>query len=102
MMLEAVGNAFTYRWPGGEVHLTPGQAVVLPEDRARRLLAKAGGRVRRVELPVPVVGRIQWRSPLFGDCQGTVVFGPESDWYCVRTHSVSGSLALVHESWIVR
>jgi hypothetical protein len=46
MLLEAVEKPIIYRWPGGEVRLEPGKPVPLPEDRARRLLAKAPGKVR--------------------------------------------------------
>ena len=44
--LECMGPAFTYRWPGGEVRFEPGIPVDLPDDRARRVLSKAPGRVR--------------------------------------------------------
>ena len=38
-----------YRWPEGEVILAPGQPVNLPEDRARKFLVKAAGKVRLAE-----------------------------------------------------
>ncbi|BFU93432.1 MAG: hypothetical protein NTNFB02_01540 [Nitrospira sp.] len=55
MKVEAVGTPFIYRWPGGEVRLEPGQPVDLPPDRAAKLLARAGGRVRLVNVPDPIV-----------------------------------------------
>lgn len=60
MMLEVVGDSFTYRWPGGEVHLEPGKPVDLPDDRAQRLLAKAPGRVRVVPGPIQPNDHITW------------------------------------------
>lgn len=48
MKLEAIGKAFTYRWPGGEVHLEQGKPIDLPDARAQRLLSKAPGKVRTV------------------------------------------------------
>lgn len=46
MRVEGVGPAFTYRWPGGEVRLEPGKPIDLPDERARRLIEKAPGKVR--------------------------------------------------------
>lgn len=48
MLVEAIGKPITYRWPEGEVRLEPGKPVELPNDRARRLLDKAPGKVRVV------------------------------------------------------
>ena len=47
MQIEAVGKTLTYRWPHGEVRLEPGKPVELPDDRARKILQKAPGKVRR-------------------------------------------------------
>ena len=55
MKLEAVGKAFVYQWPGGEIRLEPGKPVDLPPDRAAKLLARAGGRVRLLDSPEPIV-----------------------------------------------
>lgn len=49
MLLECVGQPFTYRWPGGEVHLTQGKPIAMPDERARRLLMKAPGKVRVID-----------------------------------------------------
>jgi hypothetical protein len=46
MTIECIGPSFTYRWPGGEVHLEPGKPVDLPDARAQRLLNKAPDKVR--------------------------------------------------------
>jgi len=77
MTVECVGAPFTYRWPDGEVHLSRGRPVDLPDDRAARLLAKAPGWVRVVE-PMkrragPLAGLVvTWDSPLFGLLSATV------------------------------
>lgn len=60
MIVECVGDAFTYRWPGGEVHLEPGKPIDLPDERARRLLLKAPGKVRMIPRPIQPGDRITW------------------------------------------
>lgn len=61
MIIECIGSPFTYRWPTGEVHLEPGKPVDLPDERARRLLDKAPGKVR-VCLPAIQPGSlVSWR-----------------------------------------
>lgn len=50
MRIEAVGKSFIYRWPDGEVHLQVGVPIDLPDERAKRLLSKAGNRVRLVSI----------------------------------------------------
>ena len=66
MLLEAVDSPIRYRLTDGrEVRLVPGQPIVLPEDRALKLLAKANGRVRMVEAPVLPLWLgclIQWQA----------------------------------------
>ncbi len=108
MILEAL-ELLTYRWPDGEVRLEPGKPVSLPDERARRLLAKAQGKVRPVEtLTKPDPGQVSpdvwvaWHSPLFGECTAQVAMAPENGWFVVRCHSVTGDLALIHLNWDVR
>lgn len=60
MTIECIGEAFTYRWPGGEIRLEPGKPVALAFDRAKRLLAKAPGKVRVVAQPIGPGDRIRW------------------------------------------
>jgi len=60
MRLEAIGIAFTYKWPGGEVHLEPGKPIDLPDERAQRLLSKAPGKVRIVSATFQAGARIAW------------------------------------------
>ncbi len=52
MIVEAVGESFVYRWPGGEIRLEPGKPIELPDERAQRLLAKVPGKVRVVPPPL--------------------------------------------------
>ena len=61
MLIEAVGEPVTYRWPSGEIQLEPGCPVYLPESRALRLLAKAQGRVRLAE-PANPEWLAEWRA----------------------------------------
>ena len=107
-MLEAL-EPLTYRWPDGEVRLEPGKPVSLPDERARRLLAKAQGKVRAIELAAQAVqgqflpdAWIAWHSPLFGECRGQLAMAPENGWLVVRCHSVTGDLALIRIGWDVR
>ena len=55
MLIEAVKEPVTYRWPTGNIRLEPGCPVNLSEERALKLLAKAKGKVR-------VVGPVNWLS----------------------------------------
>ena len=82
MIVEAL-EPLTYRWPDGEVRLEPGKPVSIPDERARRLLAKAQGKVRPVEpLSKPDPGQVfpgvwvAWHSPLFGECTAQVAMAP--------------------------
>lgn len=47
-MIEALAP-LRVRFTEGEIRLSPGQPVDFPEDRARKLLVKAAGKVRLVE-----------------------------------------------------
>jgi hypothetical protein len=58
--IECIGPAFTYRWPGGEVHLEPGKPIDLPDERAQRLLSKAPGKVRIVTATFQAGAQITW------------------------------------------
>jgi hypothetical protein len=60
MRLEATGNTFIYRWPGGAVRLEPGKPIDLPDDRAKRLLDKAPARVRVIAPTIQPGDRITW------------------------------------------
>ena len=60
MTIECIGSSFVYTWPGGEVRLEPGKPVDLPDERAKRLLAKAPGRVRVVHRLIKPGDVIRW------------------------------------------
>ena len=49
MLIEATERPFIYQWPGGEIRLEPGRPVSLPDDRARKLLARVGSRAKEVQ-----------------------------------------------------
>jgi hypothetical protein len=60
MKVECIGKGFVYTWPGGRVTLEPGKPVDLPDERATRLLRKAGNRVRLVLSPIQPGDQITW------------------------------------------
>lgn len=77
MKLEATGKPFIYRWPGGEVRLELGKPVDLPQDRAERLLSKAGDRVRVVELESVVIEPAHPHArPVYFERSDGVIYGP--------------------------
>ena len=53
-MLIEVSSPLTVRLPSGEVHLTPGQPMDLPDEQAKRLLKKVPSKVRAVSSPQPM------------------------------------------------
>lgn len=61
MTVECIGAPFTYRWPGGEVHLAPGKPIDLPDARAKRLLDKAGDKVRAITPVIHSGDLIEWQ-----------------------------------------
>jgi hypothetical protein len=87
MLIECIGEPFICRWPGGEVRLAPGQPVEIPDDRARRLLVKAPGRVRAVDAAKePVViedAHPQARSVYWESGTGEIL-GPATPEYLAR------------------
>jgi hypothetical protein len=98
MLLEAVGKAFIYKWPGGEIVLTPGQPVDVEPERARRILAKLGDRVRAVGASQP--GQVvTWDSPLFGTCTGEVL-ATYPDGSALAWHPSTGRLAKIPPEWM--
>jgi hypothetical protein len=73
MRLEAL-TPFTYRWPGGEVHLEPGTPIDLPDERAQRLLNKAPGKVRVCPPTIQPGDRITWQRADGGKQSGVIDF----------------------------
>ncbi len=70
-MIIAPLQPIKIRLPSGEVRaLVPGHPVDLSDEDARKLLARAPTKVRRVPEPGEI---LSWESPLLGDCCGEVV-----------------------------
>lgn len=92
-MLIEVSSPLTVRLPTGEVHLVPGQPVELPDEQAKRLLAKASHKVRACAPTIQAGSRITWTR---GD--GTTQSGVVDD---IHTDADGGSWAFVTigESW---
>ncbi len=103
MLIEAL-IALQVKLPEGELTVESGQSINLPEELAFKLLERAAGKVRVV--PPPVLAdlipgaKIVWESPLFGQCTGEIALSPENGWLVVRSHSVTGNLALVNVDWV--
>ena len=84
--------------------LKPGDRLNLPEDKARKLLRLAGGKVRLIpENPNFQPGMwCEWFSPLFGPCTGQIKEVTVSG-YIVTKHSVLGpeGAVTIPAEWIV-
>jgi len=91
MIIEAL-TSFTYRWPGGEVHLKPGKPIDLPEDRALRLLDKAAGKARLVTPTIAVGSQITWQRA--GKAQQGVV-----DYLHTDADGTMWAFATTGETW---
>lgn len=102
MTLEAVDRPIRYCWPGGEVRLEPGLPVEVPDDRARRLLTKLGGRVRIVQqggaalLPGQIV---TWQSPALGTLSGELL-AIHGDGSMSVFHPLTEAVARIPLSWL--
>ena len=48
MLLEAVDRPIRYTWPKGELRFEPGKPIKVPDTRGKKVLAKCGGKVRKV------------------------------------------------------
>ena len=60
MLIEAVDHPIRYRFPGGEIRLEPGRPVEVEPERATKLLARAGAKVRAITPRVHPGDRITW------------------------------------------
>ncbi len=91
MIIEAIAKPLNYRWPGGEIRLEPGQPVHLPDDRALRLLERAGEKVRRVvpELDPPITAdpASPVTPPIYWESVDGQWHGPVKPEYLGRTGS---------------
>src|SRR5437899_1947853 len=90
MLVEATGKALTYRWPAGEVHLEPGKPVDLPDDRARRLLEKAPGKVRVVERPPVKVSQTPRTERIMAPAGACWACGQARFWVSIQDRLVCG------------
>lgn len=99
MHIEATEKPIRYRLATGEeVILRPGVPVEVPEQAARQLLQKAGGKVRAV-FPLVTIGQtVAWCSPLFGNLQGVALL-IEADSILVQ-HPTIGEPAWIYRGWI--
>jgi hypothetical protein len=60
MLIEAVDHPIRYRFPGGEIRLEPGRPVEVEPERAAKLLARAGAKVRTITPVMHHGDRISW------------------------------------------
>ncbi len=106
MLIEAIGKTICYRWPGGEIVLTPGRPVELPDHRAKRLLERAHGKVRAVDVPLPIESMragdwVEWLSPALPKQQGEVLAVYPDGTFEVF-HPLSETVCRLPTSWITR
>ena len=102
MRIEAL-QAITIRLPGGELRdLRPGEPVTLPTELARKLLAKAPGKVKMVSLGQPclIPGTwIEWDSPLFGRLTGELL-AVCADGQVEVFHPLTETVAKIPQAWL--
>jgi hypothetical protein len=103
MLLEATGGPLSYRWPGGEILFEPGNPVEIPNERAQRVLEKAGKRLRVVlsrqpDVVLCVGNKVTWRSPLFGHLSGEILELLD-DKEIVVFHPLTATLCKIPRSW---
>jgi hypothetical protein len=61
MLIEAVDHPIRYRFPGGEIRLEPGRPVEVEPERATKLLARAGPKVRAITPVIHSGDLIEWQ-----------------------------------------
>lgn len=94
MRLEAIGESFTYRWPGGEVRFEPGIPIDLPDERAQRLLNKAGDKVRVIPSTIQPGSTITWQRADDLTMQTGVV-----DWLHTDDRGLRWAFVTIGDSW---
>lgn len=72
MRIEAL-RPLKIKRPAGDMLMTPGEPVDFPDDEGRRLLERAGGKVREIEDSLQVGMVVEWDSPLFGLLRGVAL-----------------------------
>ena len=101
MLIEAL-KPLLVRLPSGDLHLTPGKPVDLPDKQARKLLTKAQGKVKLVPTRPPRFQPgtwIEWDSPLFGRLRGELL-GVHGDGWLEVFHPLTDKLARIPEAWV--
>lgn len=99
MLVEAVNKTLRVRWPDAvEIRLVPGRPVAVPEDRARKLLQMAGGRVRIVALAPGLW--VTYDSPLFGELTAEVV-GVPGDGTVTIYQPLTGAVVAIPLAWVL-
>jgi hypothetical protein len=71
------------RYEGQERDLLPGSPINLPAYKARRLMQKAGGRIRSWHARDMLGARIRWHNQYLKPCEGQVAFYALEGWYVV-------------------
>ena len=82
MRIEAL-TPLKVKRSAGDMLLTPGEPVDLPDDEGRRLLERAVGKVRAIKDSLQVGMIVEWDSPLFGRLRGVAL---EVTTHTVRVH----------------
>ena len=115
MIIEAIDEPILYRWPWGAVLLEPLKPVNLPEDRARRLIAKIPGKVRLVERSFPQPDErtddarwddlrpgttVEYESPVFGRLSAEIVHVGSSD--VEVFHPLRNRMLRIPKRWLMR
>ena len=94
MLIEALAP-LRIRLPERELSLVPGQPVDLPDKHARRLLEKAGTKVRRIppnpDGPIVVERTLPTARPIYWQDMDGTWHGPVTPEYLGRTGSGTGS-----------
>ena len=98
MRIEAL-TPLKIKRPAGDMLMTPGQPVEFPDDEGRRLLERAGGKVRAIEDSLQVGMMVEWESRLFyGLLTGVIL---EVTAHAVRVHHPLTEMeALIPRPWV--
>jgi hypothetical protein len=98
MRIEAL-TPLKIKRPAGDMLLTPGEPVEFSDDEGRRLLERAGDKVRAIEDPLHIGMLIEWESRLFyGVLTGAIL---EVTAQAVRVrHPLTEMDALIPREWV--
>ncbi len=101
MLIEAL-KPLMVRLPSGDLHLTPGKPVDLPDEQAQKLLAMVPEKVKLASTRPPCLQPgtwIEWDSPLFGRLRGELLGVREDGWLEVF-HPLTDKLARIPRAWV--